>query len=298
MEYKYCCSNVNKVKYNIGDGLVDSDAANKLSYLLWHLPEVDSYQAEHGTVFAMEIYDDILFSELLINLGMNDEDIKIIDGVDVIDDSDISFYLTDICANCQKIIIARKKIGKTKIVALFKNLRDCIAHGCFCIVDDLLVGFNHPKFGGKKYTAFFKIKYNNLFESISSIIDGGAIITIYKSVLHKLDYKILDDSQNNRLIVLKNDICFCLDFKRYKGRYINQTDVQKYLMEIADPTNNKMDCVRILVVDSTYSSFKVFNYLKGKAVGIMDKKFVSELIEGKDVLMEIGKKLDFQTNKL
>lgn len=291
MPFNFCCSKPHKIKYQLNGTSSDLIAA-QLAYLLWNLPEVDSYQAMHGSVFCNPVYDGYLFNLFMLEAELCEEDIRFVTDDSIINRNEAEFFLEEICVNCQKILFIKpKKKGCTKIIALFKNLRDCIAHGCFGMVEEYFIGFNHPKFEGKEYTAVFKLKYEQLYQAIETITSGDVLSLIYKEALEKNGYTIIEreGKEEADLVASKGGTIFFLDFKKYRGRYLNQTDIQRYINE----TRNKSDRngLNVLVVDSTYTNSKINKYIMGENIGIVDKKYVKEMLEGRDILMEIAEKI-------
>lgn len=288
MSFKLCCEKPERFEYSIyHDSISDKDKLT-LAYLMWYLPGVKSYQSETETIFENPAYDDYLFDFFKRKMSLNDEDIKIVeDKKKEIETSDAEYYKDEICLNCQKIIFNKRK-DKNKILELFKHIRNIIAHGCFNIVDDYFIGFDHYDDNPNHYSSVIKVKKQDLISVLFDFIKIKDTKTIFEFALKELNYMNIEENiiATDDLFVEKNGFKFWLTFKNYKGRYIKQEDIEVFINE--KRYIDKTGWIFILVVDSTYTSSKINAYVVNEHIGIVDKEYVKEMLSGKDVLMEIA----------
>lgn len=229
--------------------------------LLLYLPDIDSFQADRGTTILNDAYESYFIEEIKRILYLSDDDFEInASTLDrTIDDVTAHYYEGTICLNCSKVNIALCK-GKNKVVSFFTRLRDMIAHGYFNFVEDMFIGFDHPKFGSAKYSGVIKTKINDLNSLIDIFTSLSTTPDLFRHVLSKQGYAIFDSTANyDDFMVVKDGRRYFLEFKSFRGRYINQEDLNIYLKqrEYIDKTN----CMFVLIVDSTYTNSKINSIL-------------------------------------
>jgi len=286
MSFDLCCDNPLKVNYEVIHDKILDDIKIKLFDIIEYLPEMDSEQSPSNTIFNNLVYDDYLFNLFLNEMNISNDDVLIINKPNKIDESDIGFYLHSICINCQKIII-QKRAKKNKILEIFRHIRNSIAHGHFNIVGDYFISFDKEK---DDYNSVIKVKYYNLFNTLGILQKIVNLTDLYCAVLNNIGYEITRNLETDifgDLFVRKNGIDFCLEFKNYGGRYIKQIDVQNFIDEVRN--NKKENIIYVLVVDSTYTNSKINQYVMNENISILDKNFVKEMLEGRDILMELSK---------
>lgn len=287
MPYKLCCSSPKKISYSLRHTILSCYEQKTAIAMLLYLPEIDSFQADRGTTFLNDVYENYFIEEIKKLLGLHDDDFEInISAPDrTIDDTIAHFYEGIICLNCSKVNIAQCK-GRNKVVSFFTRLRDMIAHGYFNFVEDMFIGFDHPKFGSAKYSGVIKAKVNNLNILIDTFASMSTTSGLFRYVLSKHGYAIFDSAANyDDFMVEKDGRRYFLEFKSFKGRYINQEDLNIYLKqrEYIDKTN----CMFILIVDSTYTNSKINSILLDYNVSVLDKSWIKEMMNGDDVLLEL-----------
>lgn len=289
MPYKLCCSSPKKISYSLYHAGLSYYEQKTATSMLLYLPEVDSFQADRGTAILNDVYENYFIEEIKRLLALSDDDFEInVSTPDrTIDDTIAHYYEGVICLNCSKVNIAQCK-GKNKVVSFFTRLRDMIAHGYFNFVDDTFIGFDHPRFGSPKYSGVIKAKANNLNILIDTFASMSTTPGLFRHVLSKYGYAIFDSVANyDDFMAEKDGRRYFLEFKSFRGRYINQEDLNLYLKqrENIDKTN----CMFVLIVDSTYTSSKINSILLDYNVSILDKKWIKEMMNGEDVLLELTK---------
>ncbi len=290
MAFKLCCDNPKVKEYSLIQEYISKSTKSELMDLILYLPEMESYQSSHNTIYSIDTYDDYLYKLFMNKMSLTDEDIKYIESSEqpISDRLDGEYFKDKICTSCQKLIFD-KKTKKNKVIEIFRHIRNSLSHGCFNVVDDMFVGFDRPTLNGSKYTAVIKVKYLNLINTLKEMANIDSLEKIYKGALKNLDYEILDEKEGSSfadLFVRKNGVLYCLKFKKFEGRYINQLDVQQVIHDLRqiDRTN----FIFVLVVDSTYTNAKINSYVLNEHISILDKKFIKEMLEGRDVLKELA----------
>lgn len=286
MSFDNCCDKPLKVNYELKHDNISDDIKIKLFDIIEYLPGMDSEQSPSNTIFGNSVYDDYLFNLFLNKMNVSNDDVLIINKPEIIDEDNVKYYLHSICINCQKIII-QKYAKKNKILEIFRHIRNSIAHGHFNIVSDYFISFDKDK---NNYNSIIKVKCYNLFNALSILQKITNLSDLYCTVLKNIGYEIkrnIGDHSYGDLFAIKNDITFCLEFREYSGRYINQIDIELFINEVR--RNKKENIIYVLVVDSTYTNSKINQYVINENISILDKNFVKEMFEGRDILMELSK---------
>lgn len=286
MAFTFCCTKPHVVSYDLHHTDLLRDDAVECSHLLWHLPEVDSFQASHDTPLSEDIYDDLFVDLIKEKLGLSNDDIKIDDTHPdhTIDDSDAAYFEDKLCLNCSKVIIAKAK-GKDKTTSFLSHVRNSIAHGYFNIVDGVFIGFDHPRYGGRKYTGVIKVRFDKLQKLLNTIETIQDTQSLYRYFLSKMGYQICDSANGLDFLIEKDDRRYYLEFKKFAGRYIDKEELVDYIA--SRRYIDKTDVTFILIVDSTYTNSKINSFLVDHNICILDKKWVKELIQGKDIFEEL-----------
>jgi len=290
MAFKLCCDNPKVEEYSLIHEYISKSTKSELMDLIMYLPEMESYQSSHDTIYSIDTYDDYLYKLFMNKMSLTDEDIKYIESSKppIIDRLDGEYFKDKICKSCQKLIF-HKRTTKNKVIEIFRHIRNSLSHGCFNIVDDMFIGFDHPTFNGAEYNAVIKVKYFNLLNTLKEMTDIDSLEKIYKGALKNLDYEILDEKEGSPfadLFVRKNGVLYCLQFKKFDGRYINQLDIQQVIRDLRHI--DKTNFIFVLIVDSTYTNSKINSYVLNEHISILDKKFIKEMLEGRDVLKELA----------
>lgn len=289
MSFKLCCNSPKVINYTLIHNNLLINKKSDLLDLILYLPEMESYQSMHNSIFSKSAYDDYLYKFFVKRMHLGNDDIKYVESSKqpIINKNDGDYYRDKICLSCQKVIFHKRK-SKNKVVEIFRHIRNSISHGCFNLVNDFFVGFDHPTFNGQEYSAIIKVNYSNLIDTLKSMMRIASLEKLYKEVLKSLKYEIIENDKYfpADLIVKKDGVSYLLQFKHFEGRYINQTDIQKVINEIKPI--DKTNYVFVLVVDSTYTSSKINSYVATEHISILDKKFIKEMLDGKDVLKELS----------
>jgi len=288
MSFKYCCEHPEFIEYSLFHTELSDDDVKKCASLLWYLPEIDSFQACHETPLTDDIYEDIFLDIIKEKLNLGEEDLKIDDSKSdhTIDYDDVKHYKDKICLNCSKIIIAKSK-KKNRVISILVRFRNSIAHGYFNIINNVFIGFDHPKFNSEKYSGFMKVKMDNLVKLFDTLISINNLPSLFSYVLKKMGYSLYEPiNYPFDIIIEKEGRRYYLDFKKFYGRYIDKNEILNYVEEKSEI--DKSNCMFILIVDSSYQTNWISTYLRNHKIFIADKRIVKELISGKDIFKELN----------
>lgn len=171
-----CCRETHFVNYKIS---TDSDSlknmpgrmAKMLLFLLTFLPNTESKKSKRNALFAYDnaLSSNFVFLKLIGLAGMAERDCLICNEIDK---GLVTNYKGKICINCQKIIMTINKdknfVNKeTETEALFRHLRNIIAHGNYEIIGEYIVGFDCNR-NKNKCTAVIKIKPYNIIKAVTN----------------------------------------------------------------------------------------------------------------------------------
>ena len=248
MDFNKCCTNSHFVKFSLDHNPKPKDwdktVLDAIQMLLWYIPNIDSKQSQKNSLIQDKTYENLTFSYILNSLDMSEQDCIFLENDQQINGDIWDFYHNEICINCQKIIIVRGKY-KTKTEDLLRCIRNCVAHGDFTVINDMLIGFNDYR--GKK-NAIVKIKPQKLLDVlkfISSPLDYNKINLLY-NILSRKGFKL---------------------YKEYPIKYENRIirpdllaikDGQKFLFEFKNvPTNNHIYQKQIQIILKQLSSYEL-----------------------------------------
>ena len=181
-------------------------------------------------------------------------DVKWIGSKDVISDDEWRFFESNICSNCQKIIVA-KYTTFSKINALLTAIRNCIAHGHFAIVEDYIIGFNRKLLtkdpeGLKK--SIIKIKPKPLLSALEKLTSpiGKELLLAY--AFKNVGYKVTEPKNRSSdfdLCLEKNGKKYVVEIKSYKGQtYLHPEHVMRFLKRAEEKVP---EYEKILLIDTS-----------------------------------------------
>lgn len=263
MGFNNCCPNSHFVQFSLDHNPKPKNwekvVLDAIQMLLWYIPNINSKQSQKNSLIKDKTYENLTFSYILDSLNMSEQDYIFLDNNQQINDDIWDFYHNEICINCQKIIIVKGK-DKTKTEDLLRCIRNCVAHGDFTVINDMLIGFNDYK--GKK-KAIVKIKPQKLLDVlkfISSPLDYNKINLLY-NILARKGFKLYTEypiKYDNRIIradflAIKNGQKFLFEFKNAPtNNHIHQKQIQFILKQLSSYelaiTNQNIKLV--LVIDN------------------------------------------------
>ena len=244
MVFNKCCANSHFVEFSLNHDpkpkIWDKTVLDAIQMLLWYIPNIDSKQSKKNSLIKDKAYENLTFSYILNSLDMCEQDCIFLENDQQINENTWNFYHDEICINCQKIIIVKGR-DKTKTEDLLRCIRNCVAHGDFTVINDMLIGFNDYR--GKK-KAVIKIKPQkllNILQFISSPLNYNKINLLNNALLEK-GYTLYREYPikygENRiirldLVAIKDGQKFLFEFKNVsKNHSINEKQIQNILKKL------------------------------------------------------------------
>ena len=266
------------------------DMWEAIAYLLWYVPDISSIQSKSNELISNMEYDYYTFVEIMNYMALRDEDCLF---TEEIDEKLASEYKKRICTNSQKLILTQSD-GETKTESLLRHIRNAIAHGCFNIVDDLMVGFDEKIIGKDqtKTTGIFKIKPKNLLKALRMLNEDLTNQKLISKALKNTKYWVepyqegFERSNKFDLYAKKNDRRYAIEIRDYKS----QRDIDKgFARELAHNFKNlKDERVRpVLVINTSFLKEESKNELIAADVLILDVKNIKKMLKGRDMIREI-----------
>lgn len=269
---------------------MSADMWEAIAYLLWYVPDISSIQSKSNELISNKEYDYYTFVEIMTYMDLRDEDCLF---TEEIVEKLANEYKKRICTNSQKLILTQSD-GETKTESLLRHIRNAIAHGCFNIVDDLMVGFDEKIIGKDqtKTTGIFKIKPKNLLKALRMLNEDLTNQKLISKALKNTKYWVEpyqeDFERSNKfdLYAKKNDRRYAIEIRDYRS----QRDIDKGLArELAHNFKNLQDeRVRpVLVINTSFLKEESKNELIAADVLILDVKNIKKMLKGRDMIREI-----------
>lgn len=289
--FKHCCELENKINYQIIHDPqpieLSVEMRESIDRLLWYVPGIEhSVQSPDNPLLDHELYSEIVF-EIIMDIMdiVPEQDVKIVEGQDKIDEYDSKFYKESICPTCQKLIFTKRK-SKTIVVEILRHIRNAVAHGNFTIKDRLLILFDQKK--NQEPTAFMKIDISSLNKLLKIIVDENGITKekIMARVFENAGYKIKYKNQDSNMMIDiegKTYVLDILDVKRKKKVGYNDSLIKKIMDLNLDYL--RQNIIPIFIVDQgTITDKAKFRFMK-EAINVLDKKDIESVIKNKFILL-------------
>ncbi len=301
MGFEKCCQFRNEKTYETQHNPKPMDWAREvsesISSLLWYIPNIDSVQSYKDELIENKVYDDLTFDYICSYLEMSKvKDFLFLENKAVIHEDLWNFYRGEICTNCQKVILTQYS-NQTKTKTLLRCIRNAVAHGDFTIVDDMLIGFNVNKQGGKK--AIIKIKYKKLRDSLKTIRTAYSKEIIIANALNKIGYntlikepliKIGNKIIRPDIIAKKDNTTYVFEIKVLKNtRYLSKEILDRYISQVMwyKTCFNDEKIKFVFVFDTSRLTKTLKEYLKGlNEMIVMDINEIIKLSYGQDILID------------
>ena len=269
---------------------MSSEMWEAISYLLWYVPDISSIQSKSNELISNKEYDYYTFIEIMTFMDLRDEDCLFTENID---EKLAEEYKRKICTNSQKLILT-KSDGETKTESLLRHIRNAIAHGCFNIVEDLMVGFDEKIIGKDKIktTAIFKIKPKNLLNALKMLNEDLTNQKLIAKALKNSKYWVepyqegFERSNKFDLFAKKDKKKYAIEIRDYKSK----RDIDKgFAKELAHNFKNlKDERVRpVLVINTSFLKEESKNELIAYDVLILDVKNIKKMLKGRDMIREI-----------
>lgn len=294
-EFRYCCNQTNKVKYNIKHSPkpinLIPELRESIESLLWYVPGIESVQSYDSYLIDEPLYSEVVFEFILEIMQMSRiQDVKVVSGI--IEERDKRFYKNEICINCQKMIFNRinnyKQTQKKETItrAMLRHLRNSIAHGSFTVVNGLVFFRDTNKDGNT--TAILKIDILSLNKALKQIENNKGITQerIISKVFKKLGFTVILNQRWRYadMILERNGSMYAVGIKScglVRSGYQDQI-----LKSVISQFNlyKSSEMIPVLIYDKIRISEKAKQRLKSEGIILLDRKDIGELVRINDII--------------
>ena len=295
--FSYDCDNHVKKNYSIVHNPrplpLSEDLMQALEYLLWYVPNINSFQSPSNVLITEPLYEDFSFGLISEALRLNDEDSLFLD---YIDDDIVDYYMDAICTHCQKIIITTGE-HETKISALVRHMRNAIAHGYFTVVDERIIAFDVKHFPKKDdsygCTAVLKLNPLHLVRALKLLEEEMTHERLAAIAFSRCGYEILDNDYANPELPY--------DFKMEKDGKIYAVEIKRIAIE-GVAHKEHLDSIlahfpknagerKVLLMDSAVLDSEAKKALRENKILLLDRDNLKSLMSGDDILSRIQRKM-------
>lgn len=297
--FERCCENREEKEYQINHNpqpiKLNPKMDKNLKFMLWYLPNIDSFQSKELDLVEDKIYDDFTFSFILHSMGMKESDVCLLRNGDYIDEETWNYYENTICTKCQKIIIVTYA-AQTKTHNLLRCVRNCVAHGQFSICGETFIGFNQrtTKTGVIQRAAIIKIQPKKLLNVLEQLSSPNIKTFLVKYAFERVGYKVSVPSVSKLgfgpefrfdWLIEKDAKKYYIEIKAYKGTKFLHRELLHEIFAKAQMMNN--DIPVVLMIDTSRMTKEVEKEIIGsKSIFIIDLNLTKQLLEGIDVLAQ------------
>lgn len=288
---------VNLIPYSLYHDPVPMELSKEmiraLEYLIWYVPNINSLQSRKMSLIEKLLYDDFTFNLLRKEMNLTTNDILI---EEKIPEEVFRYYRHKICPDCQKVIFTRAS-EETKTQALLRHTRNAIAHGLFTVVEDMLMAFDFRNLedaeGGKNCSAILKIRPASLLRALEVIDSELTHEHLAAKAFKEAGYRVLRTKWEDRK--LPYDFAIAKGHRRYAVE-IKKFDVSEIIEpqeveEILRKFEHLKDTGLVLILDSGHLTKESKGLLKEREIIILDMDDTESLLQGRDVLKAIEKRL-------
>ncbi|WBW49885.1 restriction endonuclease [Peptoniphilus equinus] len=260
-----------------------------LEYLLWYVPNIASIQSQDNPFVSNRYYDDYTFTEIMHHLNLDDEDVLITKTID----PDIeAFFKKSIIPDRQKVVLT---VGddETKTEALFRHIRNAIAHGYITVAADLLVGFDYKYTHGNntECTAIFQIHPRELLAALRRVTTDLNNEDVIVKAFTTCGYYV-DHYEENFKRSTKFDLFVKKDSQSYGVELRNSASKDELDREEVTEMIRQLESIYeglrpVLVINSSFLKEASKEELLSHEVIILDIKNIKKMLQGRDMLGEI-----------
>lgn len=264
-----------------------------LEYLLWYVPNINSFQSASNILIEEKLYEDFSFSMIVDTLHLRKEDVLVLE---YIDDDIVDYYMEKICTNCQKIILTTGD-DETKTSALVRHMRNAIAHGFFTVIDDRIMAFDvrHIPKENETYgcTAIIKLDPLHLVQTLALLEQELTHEKLAQVAFAKCGYEILETDVKNPALPF--------DFSMQKDGVVYAVEIKKIDFEgIAGPEHLEgilshfpvsVKEEKVLLMDSAVLDSRAKATLRREKIFLLDRDNLKSLMAKDDVLDRIRREM-------
>lgn len=295
--FSYDCKNHVKKNYSIVHEPrplpLSDDLTQALEYLLWYVPNINSFQSSSNVLIIEPLYEDFSFRLISEALHLDDEDILFLD---YIDDDIVDYYMDSICTNCQKMILTTGE-HETKISALVRHMRNAIAHGYFTVVDERIIAFDVKHFPKKDNsygcTAVMKLDPLHLVRALKLLEEEMTHERLAAVAFSRCGYEILDNDYVNPelpydFMMEKDGMIYAVEIKRIA---IEGVAHKEHLDSILAHFPKNVRERKVLLMDSAVLDSDAKKSLQENKILLLDRDNLKSLMSGDDILGRIERKM-------
>ena len=295
--FSYDCDHHVKKDYSIVHDprpLPLSEAITRaLEYLLWYVPNINSFQSPSNVLITEPLYEDFSFGLVTEALRLNAEDILFLD---YIDDDIVDYYMEAICTNCQKVILTTGE-HETKISALVRHMRNAIAHGYFTVVDDRMIAFDVKYFPKKDdsygCTAVLKLDPLHLVSALKLLEEEMTHERLAAIAFSRCGYEILENDYDNPELpydftMEKDGLVYAVEIKRIAIEGVAHAE---HLDSILAHFPKEVKEKKVLLMDSAVLDSEAKRALRQNKILLLDRDNLKSLMSGDDILNRIQRKM-------
>lgn len=295
-DFSYTCQEHREVPYSLRHEekplAMSSELTKAVEYLLWYVPNINSYQSSSNPLIDNPLYEDFTFELFCSVMGLSSEDVLF---PEYIDDDVVHFYMESICTNCQKIIVVTGE-KETKSAALLRHMRNAIAHGIFTVVEDKIMAFDatNPSGAGGSYSCngIMKVIPEKLLQALRMLNEELTHEDLALKAFQSVGYKILDNDKTNPalpydFLVEKRGRRYAVEIKAITApEEVEEGD----LNEILEVFPKGVYHHKVLLMDSAWLTKKAKRELQQRDIFLLDRSNLENLLHGQDELQKIHDK--------
>ncbi len=295
--FSYDCDHHVKKEYSIVHNprpLPLSEAITRaLEYLLWYVPNINSFQSPSNVLITEPLYEDFSFGLVSEALRLNAEDILFLD---YIDDDIVDYYMDSICTNCQKMILTTGE-HETKISALVRHMRNAIAHGYFTVVEERMIAFDVKHFPKKEdsygCTAVLKLDPLHLVRALKLLEEELTHEHLAAIAFSRCGYEILDNDYDNPdlpydFTMEKDGRIYAVEIKPIATKGVAHAE---HLESILAHFPKEVKERKVLLMDSAVLDPDAKLALRKNKILLLDRDNLKSLMSGDDILGRIERKM-------
>ena len=266
-----------------------NDLDESIKMLLWYVPNISSEQARVNDLLLNPFYDTYIFTEIMEQMNIRDEDILITEEIKA---NLVKFFSGEVRFDEQKLIMTLADNDETKTMALLRHVRNAIAHGNFNVIDDLVIGFDVKKIGDKTdYKGIFKINPSGLLKALRKINEDFTNEKLIATAFRRCSYKVevyeekYQRSHRFDLYARNGNKRFAIEVKTFDFREIMSRDFVRDMIGKIQGIDS--DLRPVLIINSSFLSDENREDLIRENVLILDIKNIKKMQKGRDMLEEI-----------
>lgn len=267
---------------------LSAEMAEALEHLLWYIPNINSLQALKNELVSSIAFEDFVFGIVKEVMGLKKEDVAFVDNID---ERIVEFYSKSVYKDTEKLILTQAD-NESQTESLCRHTRNALAHGCFNIVDNLLVAFDFKTIKNNKNecSAIIIIKPKNLLKALEALQSEVTSERLAQISLQRTGYYVERFKSDDGLVKFdfyakKDNLSFAIEIKKYK---VYETLPEEEVDKLVKQFNNIFEnLIPVLFIDTSLLTEISKNRLLDEKVIILDIKNIKKMLNKRDMIMEI-----------